>query len=56
LRRAIGDTAKKSNWFKDITRGDLWFKAIRPAFKDEAFAKTNLAIQLNQLWAWIEHV
>lgn len=56
LRKAIGDTAKKSSWFKDITRGDLWFKAIRPAFKDEAFAKTNLAIQLNLLWAWIEHV
>lgn len=56
LRKAIGDTAKKSNWFKDITRGDLWFRAIRPAFKDETFAKTNLAVQLNQLWAWIEHV
>ena len=56
LRKAIGTTAKKSGWFKDITRGDLWFRAIRPAFKDEAFAKTNLASQLNTLWAWIEHV
>jgi hypothetical protein len=56
LRKAIGTTAKKSGWFKDITRGDLWFGAIRPAFKDEAFAKTNLASQLNNLWAWIEHV
>ncbi|XAG02472.1 AAA family ATPase [Pseudomonas sp. REB1044] len=56
LRRAIGITAKKSGWFKDITRGDRWFRAIRPAFADKEFAKTNLAIQLNQLWAWIENV
>lgn len=56
LRKAIGITAKKSGWFKDITRGDLWFRAIRPAFRGEAFAKTNLASQLNNLWAWIEHV
>ncbi|KJK06905.1 hypothetical protein UB47_14815 [Pseudomonas sp. 5] len=55
LRTAIGATAKKSSWFKDITRGDRWFRAIRPAFEDEAFAKTNLAVQLNQLWAWIEN-
>lgn len=55
LRTAIGAIAKKLNWFKDITRGDLWFRAIRPAFENKAFAKTNLAGQLNQLWTWIEN-
>lgn len=56
LRVAIGITAKKSSWFKDITRGDLWFKTIRPAFKNAEFAKSNLASQLNNLWTWVEHV
>ena len=55
LRTAIGATAKKSNWFKDISRGDQWFRAIQPAFENKAFAKTDLAVQLNQLWAWIEN-
>ncbi|WP_137886700.1 ATP-dependent endonuclease [Pseudomonas sp. 2FE] len=56
LRTAIGVTANKSKWFKDTTRGDLWFKAISPAFQDAAFGKTNLAIELGNLWAWAEHV
>lgn len=28
LRAAIGAAAKKGDWFKDTTRGDLWFKAM----------------------------
>lgn len=56
MRKAIGSAAKKSGWFKDITRGDLWFRSVRPAFDDEQFAQTNLASQLNKLWAWIENV
>jgi putative ATP-dependent endonuclease of OLD family len=56
LRTAIGAVAKKSGWFKDITRGDNWFRVIRPAFEDQGFTKTNLAVQLSQLWAWIENV
>lgn len=56
LRTAIGIAANKSKWFKDITRGDLWFKAISPAFQNIAFGKTNLAIELSKLWAWAEHV
>lgn len=55
LRKAIGAVAKKAGWFKDTTRGDLWFKAIIPAFEDAAFIKKNLAIKLNELWAWAEH-
>lgn len=56
LRTAIGIAAKKTGWFKDTTRGDLWFKAVSPAFQDEAFGKRNLAIELAKLWAWAEHV
>ncbi|CAN7790205.1 AAA family ATPase [Caballeronia sp. LjRoot34] len=56
LRAAIGGAAKNCNWFKDITRGDLWFRAISPAFQDAAFVKKNLAFELSKLWAWAEHV
>lgn len=56
LRAAIGVAAKKAGWFKDTTRGDLWFKAISPAFQDAAFGKKNLALELGKLWAWAEHV
>lgn len=56
LRTAIGVAAKKAGWFKDTTRGDLWFKAISPAFQDAAFGKKNLALELGNLWAWAEHV
>ncbi|MHA6860356.1 ATP-dependent nuclease [Ralstonia pseudosolanacearum] len=56
LRKAIGAVAKKSGWFKDTTRGDLWFKAIAPAYKDAEFVKTDLATKLNNLWSWAEHV
>lgn len=55
LRKAIGAAAKKSGWFKDTTRGDLWFKAISPAFKDADFLKQDLAMKLDKLWAWAEH-
>lgn len=56
LRTAIGVAAKKSGWFKDTTRGDLWFKAISPAFRDAVFSEKNLATELGTLWAWAEHV
>lgn len=56
LRTSIGVAAKKVGWFKDTTRGDLWFKAISPAYQDATFAKTNLALELGKLWAWAEHV
>jgi hypothetical protein len=45
-----------SGWFKDITRGDLWVKAISPAFDDAGFLKKDIATKLAQLWAWAEHV
>lgn len=57
LRAVIGAAAKKKDgWFKDTTRGDLWFRAVCPAFQDAAFVKTNLALELGKLWAWAEHV
>lgn len=55
LRNAIGAVAKKAGWFKDTTRGDLWFKAIAPAFKDAEFLKKDLVVKLNKLWTWAEH-
>ncbi|MFT3815767.1 MAG: AAA family ATPase [Acidovorax sp.] len=56
LRTAIGSAAKKAGWFKDTTRGDQWFKVVSPAFNDAAFLKKNLAIELEALWTWAEHV
>jgi len=55
LRKVIGTVAKKKSWFKNITKGDLWFKAIAPAFVDPRFKLTDLAVKLNKLWAWAEH-
>jgi len=56
LRTAIGSAAKKAGWFKDTTRGDQWFKVVSPAFNDAAFLKKNLAVELEALWTWAEHV
>ncbi len=56
LRTAIGFAAKKAGWFKDTTRGNLWFKAVSPAFNDAAFLKKNLAVELAALWTWTERV
>lgn len=56
LRTAIGAAAKKGGWFKDITRGDLWFKTISPAYKDPTFVIKNLALELAKLWEWVAHV
>lgn len=55
LRNAIGQAAMNSQWFKTITKGDKWFKAIAPAFGDPEFLKTDLAVKLNRLWTWAEH-
>ena len=56
LRTAIGLAAKKAGWFKDTTRGDQWFKAVRPAFNDAEFLNKDLAVKLEALWTWAEHV
>lgn len=56
LRTAIGLAAKKSEWFKNISKGDRWFSAAAPNFEDADFAKKDLSVKLNMLWAWIERV
>jgi len=56
LRTSIGLAAKKTGWFKDTTRGDLWFKSISPTFQNSAFGSTNLALELGKIWEWVEHV
>jgi len=56
LRTAIGAAAKSAGWFKDTTRGDLWFKVVGGAFNDPVFGRTNLAVELGKLWEWAERV
>lgn len=56
LRTAIGAAAKGAGWFKDTTRGDLWFKVVGGAFNDPVFGRTNLAVELGKLWEWAERV
>lgn len=56
LRTDIGLAAKKAGWFKDIARGDQWFKTLTPAFADPGFSEKDIAIKLSKLWAWAEHV
>ena len=56
LRLAIGQAAKACDWFKDITRGDLWFQTISPTFSDPVFSKKDLTVKLNKLWTWVERV
>ena len=56
LRTAIGAAAKGAGWFKDTTRGDLWFKVVGGAFNDPVFGRTNLAVELRKLWEWAERV
>jgi putative ATP-dependent endonuclease of the OLD family len=55
MRTSIGKAAKKSAWYKDITRGDLWFKAISSALNDPDYRKTDLALGMDKLWNWIEN-
>jgi len=56
LRLAIGRAAKDCDWFKDITRGDLWFQAMSPAFADSDFSKRDIPTKLAKLWSWAERV
>jgi putative ATP-dependent endonuclease of the OLD family len=56
LRLAIGKAAKGCDWFKDITRGNLWVQAIGVAFADPDFSKKDIPTKLAKLWTWAEHV
>lgn len=54
MRKAIGLAAKKSDWFKDITKGEAWLRIVSPAFESADFQKKDLAIKMNALWTWAE--
>lgn len=54
MRKAIGLAAKNSDWFKDITKGEAWFRQMSPVFENAEFQKTDLAIKMNALWTWAE--
>lgn len=55
LRIAIGTAAKKAGWFKDTTRGDMWFKIISPVFKNKDFETKDMFVKLDDLLAWVRH-
>ncbi len=56
LRKAVGLAAKKCEWFKSTTGGDLWFKTVAGSFDEADFKKKDLAVKLEQFWVWAEHV
>ena len=49
LRKAIGDAAKASSWFKNISKSEQWANEVSPAFLDLEFLKTDFAVKLNLL-------
>jgi hypothetical protein len=55
LRKAIGDAAKASAWFKSITRGERWAETIFPAFGNAGFEQKDFATKLSQFRAWVDN-
>lgn len=55
LRKAIGDAAKASAWFKNITRGEKWAEIIFPAFGNAGFEQKDFATKLSQFRAWVDN-
>lgn len=55
LRKAIGDAARSSSWFKSITHGERWAEAIFPAFTDAAFQQKDFATKLRQFRGWVDN-
>jgi hypothetical protein len=55
LRKAIGDAAKSSSWFKNIASGERWAEAIFPAFGDAGFEQKDFATKLGQFRAWVDN-
>lgn len=55
LRKAIGDAAKSSGWFKNITDAELWVKTISASLSSEEFIASAMGANLVKLRAWIDH-
>lgn len=55
LRKAIGDAAKSSSWFKNIASGERWAEAVFPAFADAAFQQKDFATKLSQFRTWVDN-
>ncbi len=55
LRKAIGDAAKSSSWFKNIASGERWAEAVFPAFGNAAFQQKDFATKLSQFRAWVDN-
>ena len=56
LRKALGDAAKASDWFKRQSRGHVWATAIAGHLADNAIRESDLARQLAELRDWIDDV
>lgn len=55
LRKAIGDAAKSSSWFKSVTSGERWAEVIFPAFGNAGFEQKDFATKLGQFRAWVDN-
>jgi putative ATP-dependent endonuclease of OLD family len=55
LRKAIGEAAKSSSWFKSITNGVRWAEAVFPAFVDAVFQQKDFATKLSQFRTWVDN-
>jgi hypothetical protein len=55
LRKAIGDAAKSSAWFKSVTSGEKWAETIFPAFGNAGFEQKDFATKLSQFRAWVDN-
>lgn len=55
LRKAIGNAAKSSSWFKNISYGEKWAEAISPAFANAAFKDKNFVSKIIELRAWADY-
>lgn len=56
LRKALGEAAKASEWFKRQSRAREWMDAISGHLGDEAINESDLVRQLTSLRGWIDNV
>jgi putative ATP-dependent endonuclease of OLD family len=55
LRKAIGNAAKSSSWFKSTSRGERWAETIFPAFGNAEFEQKDFAVKLSQFRTWVDN-
>jgi len=55
LRTAIGDAAKASGWFKNITDAEHWVETIAASLTSIAFEDSGMGSRIVKLREWIDH-